>query len=115
MNTNGQMVECSMDNGKIIKCMEEGFLPGQIAEDMRVIILKIKNKVKEHFIGLTAGNILDNGLMVNNMEEEPLLLSMDKQGKENGITGKEQDGLMKFEIINLYFASILNNKCEYFT
>lgn len=66
------MEELITENGKIIKCMEEVCLHGLMEENMKENMWKIKNKVKEHFIGLMVENILDSGLMANSMAEEHL-------------------------------------------
>ena len=50
--------------------MVKVFLPGLMAENMKEIMSKIKNKDMEHFIGLTKENMLASGLMESSMEKE---------------------------------------------
>lgn len=56
-----------MVNFKIIICMEEEYIFGQMVEDMKVIILMIKNMVLEYINGVMVENMKENGKMVNNM------------------------------------------------
>jgi len=57
VSINGLMEEYLTVYGKIIKCMGKVCSHGLIIEDMRESILKIKNRVTEHFFGLMEGNI----------------------------------------------------------
>jgi len=74
VNTNGLMEGHIMEIGEIIKCMVKVYSHGQMAEDMKVNILKIKNKDMVHSSGLMEENTWDNGLMGNNMVKEHLWL-----------------------------------------
>jgi hypothetical protein len=64
--------------------MEMGFIHGQTDENMKVNILMIRNKEKEHTLGQMVVNIKDNGLMENSMEKVSLLIRKDKQEKGVG-------------------------------
>ena len=64
--------------------MERGFIHGQMEESMKVNIIMIRNKEKEHTLGQTVVNIKDNGLMENSMEKVSLLIRKDKQEKGVG-------------------------------
>jgi len=59
-----------MGVGKKEKCMEKENILGLMAEFMKVIIFKIKNKVKEFIFGLMDGNTTDIGKMGNNTDKE---------------------------------------------
>ena len=66
----GLMEKNMMVNGKITKNMELEFLPGLMGDHMKEIIEMIKNMVMGPIHGLTAVSILENGRMINDMEEE---------------------------------------------
>jgi len=56
-NIVGLMEGVIMENGVIIKCTEKEFSSGQMAENMKVTTLKIKNKDLEYSFGLMGENI----------------------------------------------------------
>lgn len=84
-NKIGLMVDNIRDNLKIIYFMVMVNLFGQTKELIKVIILKIKNKVMEYFYGLMVEIIKVNGKMENNMEQVFILMQMVQKDRENGI------------------------------
>lgn len=62
------MEEGIKENGLITKNMEKEFSLGQITDDMRVIIVMIRNMVKEHILGPMAECILVSGNMIRGMD-----------------------------------------------
>ena len=63
----GQMAKNMKGNGKITKCMDMGLCYGKTKENIKEILLMIRGKVTEHFIGQTVVSIQENGKMASNM------------------------------------------------
>jgi hypothetical protein len=61
VSINGLTEDPTKENGKTIKCMEEVFSLGLMAEDTKESMLRIKSKVREPFTGQTAENTLAYG------------------------------------------------------
>lgn len=57
----GQTTGAMKENGKIIRCMARVYSLGLMAENMKGIILMIKNKVREYSHGLMEGGMMGNG------------------------------------------------------
>ena len=89
----GQMVESTVENGSITKCMELAYFLGVMAEFMLVSTLRTKNMVKEFLNGLMVENMWVFGKMENNMVKEYSLYLEHKENKENGKMVIEKDGL----------------------
>ena len=71
-NTDGQTAEFTLENGKIISCMEEGCILGLTAENTKVSILMIKRMDKDAIPGQMASAIMEGGKMENNTEKQSL-------------------------------------------
>ena len=54
-------------NGKTTKCMDMGHYCGKIRENIKEILIMIREKDTEHFIGQTVVSIQENGKMASNM------------------------------------------------
>lgn len=83
------MVENLMDHGWITRWKEVVCLPGQTAEDTKVIMSMIKRKVKAHSTGQMVENTREVGKMENNTELEHTPLQVEKLSKENGKKAKD--------------------------
>ena len=83
-NINGIMDVNLMVNGKVIRWKVMGSFRGQMVEDMKAIILMIRKKEQESFIGLMVDYMKDNGRTVINMGKVSILFKMGKQEKGNG-------------------------------
>ena len=73
-----------------------------MAEDMRVIMLTIKKKVKVFSSGLMAESTKEDGKMENNMELVPTPLLAVKQSKESGKKEKDFTGFRINETIFVF-------------
>mgnify|MGYP001571551182 CR=1 FL=1 len=96
---NGQMAEGLKVNGKTIRWKVTVCLHGLMEENMRVNILMIKRKGKEYSSGQMVENTMEIGSMESSMELEFILQLEERPKKENGVKGKEQNGLV--DIINV--------------
>jgi hypothetical protein len=70
--------------GKITKCTEKAYLNGLMADSTKVNILKTKNKGMVYLPGLTVGNTMENGSIINNMAKESMLHLRLKPREVNG-------------------------------
>ena len=67
-NTNGVMVEVMMEIGMNVLCMDMVSIFGQMVDDMKDNIIKIRKKVTEYILGMMEENIKVIGRMVNRKE-----------------------------------------------
>ena len=65
-----------MENGNIIKCMEEERLNGLMEESMMDNTRMIKSMVVVLFIGQMVGNTLEDGRMGSNMAKVSITFKM---------------------------------------
>lgn len=70
------MEENTKVNGKITVCMEKANIIGKMVEDMKEIIIWIRNKEREFTIGLMAENMMVNGIMENSMDKANMYYPM---------------------------------------
>lgn len=84
--------------------MVKVYLLGQTAEDMKVIIMMIRNKEEVYLSGRMAENTMENGLMENNTVKESITHLNKRLKGENGKKERELDG----SLMNDYFNNALN-------
>ena len=86
--------------------MGKVFIVGLMVEDIKDNTKMIKNMVREYISGRMVENTMENGWMEISMEKEYIMLTR-LQSMENGLMGKEWDGLMNGKL--LYNDIIDNN------
>jgi hypothetical protein len=65
---NGMTIGNIREIGRTIKCTGKAYLHGLMEENMRVNTGRIRSKAKGLLSGQTEGDMMENGLMANNME-----------------------------------------------
>lgn len=85
VNTNGQMDESIMVNGKTIKCQVKVFSFGLMGEFIKVIIHKTRKMGLESTLGRISVNTKASGKLENNMDLVFLLQRMEKLNKDSGV------------------------------
>jgi hypothetical protein len=80
----GQMEECLMELGLIIKCREAVFSLGLMGEDMMVNIWMTKNMATAFFSGLMEENMLEGGITVSSTGQASTYLRMAQKSWVNG-------------------------------
>ena len=75
--------------------MEKGYFGGETVEDMRGIIMKIKNMDMGCLNGRMEEGIKGNGGRENNMEGDCIWDQMGWRGRGNGRMGRKLGGLVK--------------------
>ena len=63
----GLTVDRILENGQIIACMDLEFIHEKMEENMKAIIVLIKNTEEEYIYGMMAKNISENGKMEGSM------------------------------------------------
>ena len=106
----GQMRKPMKDSGKIIRCMDSVFRPGQMGESIVVITLIIKKKEKGCTNGQTVEYLKVTGKTISNMEKVCISCQMGDRREEDGLKEEEQNGL-KNEKLNL--KKLSNCVCFY--
>ena len=89
----GLMVADLRENGKTIKCTEEGFLLGLMEDATKGSISMIKSRVQVSLLGQMVVNMTANGSMANNMVSVHITLARTRLRRVNGRMGNAFSGL----------------------
>ena len=69
--------------------MELEYIHGKMGGNILGVSQTINDKDKERFNGSMGDDMRENGIMVNNMDVESILMPTERRGKENGLKAKE--------------------------
>lgn len=82
--TDGPTTAYSKETGRITKCMETVYSPGQMAELTKGRTSKIKKKGMVLLLGLMAASMSAHGLTASRMAWEPIPLQLASQNRVSG-------------------------------
>ncbi len=94
-STSGQTAESIWDTGKVILWMTLEFTLGKMVECMKVFTKRTRNTDMVFILGLIQRNMLDGGMVENNMASVSLFLKKVNVDLGSGKTARSLDGSMR--------------------